>query len=293
MNKIIVFANDTGSVSELTAGAKALGANVSLISCGRHHGSADVVYTYSPESSVVTILEDIAAAAIGADMVLCETSRDGKLVAGYLAAKMKTSPLCDASSLKVTDGVVETTRLVYGGSAVKTERTHLPAVVSVGAGIFEAGGTNAAAEVKELCISAHAGVELVGTSPMEASTLNLAAAKKVIGVGRGLSSAENIPTIEALSVAIGAEIGCTRPVAEEEHWYGKERYIGVSGVMLKPNFYLAVGISGQIQHMVGVNQANVIFAIDKNENAPIVAQSDYCLIGDVNTVLPTILEKLG
>ena len=72
----------------------------------------------------------------------------------------------------------------------------------------------------------------------------------------------------AAAAALGAEIGCTRPVAEEEHWYSKDRYIGVSGVMIKPNFYLAIGISGQIQHMVGVNQTNVICAINKDENAP-------------------------
>ena len=89
------------------------------------------------------------------------------------------------------------------------------------------------------------------------------------------------------------EIGCTRPVAEEEHWYSKDRYIGVSGVMIKPNFYLAIGISGQIQHMVGVNQTNVICAINKDENAPIIKQADYTLIGDVNAVLPAIIEKLG
>ena len=111
-------------------------------------------------------------------------------------------------------------------------------------------------------------------------------------VGAGVS-ADNIPAAEKLAAALGAEIGCTRPVAEEEHWYSKDRYIGVSGVMIKPNFYLAIGISGQIQHMVGVNQTNVICAINKDENAPIIKQADYTLIGDVNAVLPAIIEKLG
>lgn len=106
-------------------------------------------------------------------------------------------------------------------------------------------------------------------------------------------SADNIPALEKLAEILGAEIGCTRPAAEEENWFPKERYIGVSGCMIMPNFYLAVGISGQIQHMVGVNQANVIFSIDKNENAPIISQSDYSLIGDVGCVLPALIEQLG
>ena len=118
-------------------------------------------------------------------------------------------------------------------------------------------------------------------------------AKKIVGIGRGISSADNIPAAEKLAGLLGAEIGCTRPVAEEEHWYPKERYIGVSGCMTKPELYLALGISGQIQHMVGVNQAGVIFAVDKSENAPIFAQADHCLVADINTALPALIELLS
>lgn len=292
MKNIFVFANNADYVAELTAGAKALGEKVSLITCGSSYGSADTVYKYSAEASVATLLNDIAATVSGADLVLCEASRDGKLVGGFVAAKMSTSPLCDASSLSIVDGVAEITRLVYGGAAIKIERAPLPAVVTAGAGVFEPGEVNETVEVLDLAVSACEGLELVGTSELEASTLNLAAAKRVVGVGRGLCSADNIPLVEAVAAALDAEIGCTRPVTEEEHWYGKERYIGVSGAMLKPNFYMAVGISGQIQHTVGINTSNIIFCIDKNENAPMVSQSDYALIGDVNTVLPALIEKL-
>ena len=185
------------------------------------------------------------------------------------------------------------TRLVYGGSAIKTEKSPLPAVAIMNAGVFDASASSGVPEILELEGSAQDGLELVGTSALETSTVNLAAAKRVVGAGRGLVSADNIPALEKLAEILGAEIGCTRPAAEEENWFPKERYIGVSGCMIKPNFYLAVGISGQIQHMVGVNQANVIFSIDKNENAPIISQSDYSLIGDVGCVLPALIEQLG
>lgn len=294
MEKIFVFANDAASAAELTAGAKALGGKVTLVTSGNSYGSADEVFAYPADLSMVTVLPQLAALIkdAGAELVLCEASRDGRLLAGYTAAKMSVSPLCDVNSLTVTDGVVETTRLVYGGGAVKTEQCALPAVAVVGAGTFEAGEATTPA-VNTVEAAACAGVELVGTEALVASTLNLAAAKRVVGVGRGLSSADNIPSVEKLASLLGAEIGCTRPVAEEEHWYSKDRYIGVSGVMLKPNFYLAVGISGQVQHMVGVNTSNVIFAIDKNENAPIVNQADYTLVGDVSAVLPALIEKLS
>ena len=295
MERIFVFANEAGSVAELTSGAKASGASVALVTSGKTYGCADEVFAYPAEVSLVSVLSAVSELIVSQkpQLLLCESGSDGRLLAGYTAAKLGVSPLCDVMSLSCTADAVETTRLVYGGSAVKTEQCAFPAVAIVCAGTFEASDAAAEPQVTQINCSGSCSVELAGTSAVEASTVNLAAAKRVVGVGRGLASADNIPAAEKLAAALGAEIGCTRPVAEEEHWYSKDRYIGVSGVMIKPNFYLAIGISGQIQHMVGVNQTNVICAINKDENAPIIKQADYTLIGDVNAVLPAIIEKLG
>ena len=295
MERIFVFANEAGSVAELTSGAKASGASVALVTSGKTYGCADEVFAYPEEVSLVSVLSAVSELIVSQkpQLLLCESGSDGRLLAGYTAAKLGVSPLCDVMSLSCTADAVEMTRLVYGGSAVKTEQCAFPAVAIVCAGTFEASDAAAEPQVTQINCSGSCSVELAGTSAVEASTVNLAAAKRVVGVGRGLASADNIPAAEKLAAALGAEIGCTRPVAEEEHWYSKDRYIGVSGVMIKPNFYLAIGISGQIQHMVGVNQTNVICAINKDENAPIIKQADYTLIGDVNAVLPAIIEKLG
>ena len=295
MERIFVFANEAGSVAELTSGAKASGASVALVTSGKTYGCADEVFAYPEEVSLVSVLSAVSELIVSQkpQLLLCESGSDGRLLAGYTAAKLGVSPLCDVMSLSCTADAVETTRLVYGGSAVKTEQCAFPAVAVVCAGTFEASDAAAEPQVTQIDCSGSCSVELAGTSAVEASTVNLAAAKRVVGVGRGLASADNIPAAEKLAAALGAEIGCTRPVAEEEHWYSKDRYIGVSGVMIKPNFYLAIGISGQIQHMVGVNQTNVICAINKDENAPIIKQADYTLIGDVSAVLPAIIEKLG
>lgn len=87
-------------------------------------------------------------------------------------------------------------------------------------------------------------------------------------------------------------MGCSRPIAEGEKWMSKERYIGVSGVFLKPNLYISLGISGQIQHMVGVNQAKTLVAVNKDKNAPVFKQVDIGLVADLYKVLPLIVEKM-
>lgn len=92
---------------------------------------------------------------------------------------------------------------------------------------------------------------------------------------------------------MGAELACSRPIAEGEHWMERERYIGVSGVMVKADVYLAAGISGQIQHMVGARDSRVIIAVNKDKNAPIFRFADYGIVGDLYKVLPALTKALG
>ena len=96
-----------------------------------------------------------------------------------------------------------------------------------------------------------------------------------------------------LAAVLNAEVGCSRPIAEGENWMERERYIGVSGVLLKSDLYLTLGISGQIQHMVGGNGAKVIVAINKDKNAPIFNYADYGLVGDIYKVVPALISQLS
>lgn len=123
--------------------------------------------------------------------------------------------------------------------------------------------------------------------------MELDKARLVVSVGRGIGSQENIAIAKTLADAIGAEIACSRPVAENEKWMEHERYVGISNLMLKPELYLAVGISGQIQHMVGANGAQTIVAINKDKNAPIFQFADYGIVGDLFKILPALTQQLA
>lgn len=127
----------------------------------------------------------------------------------------------------------------------------------------------------------------------QSNTVDLDKAKRVVSVGRGIGNKENIALVSALCQAIGAELACSRPVAENEKWMEHERYVGISNLMIKPDLYLAVGISGQIQHMVGANGAQTIVAINKDKNAPIFQYADYGIVGDLFKVLPALTAALS
>ena len=104
---------------------------------------------------------------------------------------------------------------------------------------------------------------------------------------------ENVVVAAGVAKAIGAELACSRPIAEGVGWLPKSRYLGVSGAVIQPDVYLALGISGQVQHMVGVNGATTIVAINKDKSAPIFTHCDLGLVADLSEVLPTLADQLG
>lgn len=136
-------------------------------------------------------------------------------------------------------------------------------------------------------------LKVLARKPKQGSTVDLGKAHCVVGVGRGFGKADDIALASALAKALQGEVGCSRPIAEGEGWMEHDRYIGVSGVTLGADVYVAVGISGQIQHMVGVDRAKIIVGINKDKNAPIFNMVDYGIVGDLYKVLPALTAKLG
>jgi len=121
---------------------------------------------------------------------------------------------------------------------------------------------------------------------------NLGDADRVCSIGRGLAAQEDLPMIQALAEALGAAVGCSRPIAEENEWMPLDRYIGISGQKFTGSLYLAIGISGQIQHLGGIREAKIIVAINSDAKAPIFAHADYGIVGDLYEFVPLLTQTL-
>lgn len=117
-------------------------------------------------------------------------------------------------------------------------------------------------------------------------------ATRVVAVGRGLRASEDLGLITDLAAALDAELGGTRPLAEGLNWLSRDRYIGISGQQIAPELYLAIGISGQLQHLAGARGSGTIVAINSDEHAPIAAEADYLLVGDLYQVVPELISAL-
>lgn len=299
--RIFVFAEREKAYRELCAGAGQLAGGVEAVRIGSADQLdeeikkvADKIWLIPEQSGAM--LEDYTetiAALIKEetpDLLLVEPTKRGKLIAGRLAAILGTSVLTDVMEL-AADGEVK--HLVYGGAAVRREKsTAATAIATVGAGVLAA--ENPSPRQGEVAVvdfmEPAKRLKRVSVEKKQKVSVDLASAKRVIGVGRGIAQEEDIAMVRELASAIGGEVGCSRPIAEGEKWMPKETYVGVSGLMLTPEVYMALGISGQVQHMVGCNRSKVVIAVNKDKNAPIFQQVDYGIVGDLYKVVPAMIN---
>jgi len=121
--------------------------------------------------------------------------------------------------------------------------------------------------------------------------VDLTQAPIIVAIGRGIKAPENIPLAQKLAKAIGGEIAASRPICDEG-WLPMDRQIGSSGQTVAPKLYLALGISGAIQHVVGMKGSRTVVAVNKDQNAPIFEIADYAIVGDIFEIMPALTEQL-
>lgn len=243
--------------------------------------------------------EDYAAAlaalvkAEDAAILLAGDTISGRELAAQTAAILDAGLVSGANQVEQVAGKIETTRIQYGGAIVKKEQVEPFAVITVPAGKYPPCSTaKKQAPIINHSINTDSPVEQVELSPIERHGASLDKSKTVIGVGLGFNQKEDLVLADELAKLFNAAVGCTRPVADDKKWLPSEQYIGISGANIHPDLYLAIGISGQIQHTVGVRDAKVIVAINKNENAPIFKGADYGIVGDLYQILPLLIEAI-
>lgn len=230
--------------------------------------------------------------AESAEVVLVGGTIVGKAVAGNIAIALDAGLVTDATKVEVAGSAVTTERVVYGGLAISTQETAFPAVITIAPHSYDLAPSGTAGMVETKEASNTSGVEVTSVDEIPHTGVDLSAAEKVVGFGRGVGAQEEISIINDLATAIGAEVGCSRPIAENTDWMPVEKYIGISGKQLKANLYVAVGVSGQIQHVSGIRDSKIIVAINNDENAPIFGSADYGIVGDFKEVVPALTNAI-
>ena len=261
-----------------------------------HLGAEKVFVLKAPGAwpeGLAKVVADVAGREQASVLLVGGTLR-GKDIAGKVAALLKAGLVSDAQKLKFANGSLETTRLLYAGLALCEDTVALPAVVTVPPHTFAEPAPSAARQgvVQAVEAAPDTRVTISNVHPIKSEGVDITTASKLVSVGRAFLRKEDLGLAGDLAKAIGAEISCTRGVAEDYHWLPIERYIGISGQKVKPDLYLAVGISGQVQHIVGIRESKFIAAVNSDERAPIFEASDYGIVGDMYEVLPLLTKAL-
>jgi electron transfer flavoprotein alpha subunit len=241
-----------------------------------------------------SILRDISQAN-GIDTVFIGSTRRGKHTASALSQMLNCGCITDAIEVRVEEGALQADRYSLAGNTIATETiSSNQKVVAIMPHAFKpAEKGEGKGKVVEVQVSIpQSSVKILERRDKKGEAVNLEDAKVIIGVGKGFSKEDDLQLARDLASVLKAEIGCTRPLAVDLKWLSEDRCIGLSSKKVAPELYFAIGISGQIQHTVGIMRARTIVTINKSEDAPMFDSSDYGIVGDLRNVLPKLSEEL-
>lgn len=245
--------------------------------------------TSRPEDHAAGIAE-LVRTEDAAMLIVGDTVR-GRELAAKIAALLDVALIAGAGDVKANGAGFEANRMAFSGSVLLTVDIDTLTVLTAPAGKRPAavpGGSSAPIVVRPSATDGR--VKVTGTEAIELGEMNLDSAKVVVGVGRGYDKPEDLQLARDLAEQLNAAVGCSRPLAEDLRWFPS--YVGMSGTIISPQLYVATGISGQVQHVVGIRDSKVVVAINKDDKAPIFAAADYGIAGDLYQVLPLLTQAI-
>ncbi|MCL4341920.1 MAG: electron transfer flavoprotein subunit alpha/FixB family protein [Candidatus Thermoplasmatota archaeon] len=282
LSQIVSRFRDTGEVHAVTSNPE----------FAKKFGPAKVLTVKPPilSDSLAAIITDLQKKD-PYDLIVIGTSVRGREIAGMLSFNTGLHAISEVNNVTPENGTITSSRFFYGGKSLITEKSGAKILVSA-PGIAEATEKAGNPPVEELSLG-KSKVSVEGTIEKKSGSVDIEKAGVIVSVGRGLGNKENLSKIEPFARAIHGEIAGSRPVCLDYGWLSEDRQVGLSGKKVQPKLYVALGISGQIQHIAGMRNSKVVVAVNKDKSAPIFEEADYGVVGDMFTVVQKLTEKVS
>jgi len=298
-----IIATDTARLGGILTAARQLGGHVTAAVVGPRSladavaaAGPDHVRWYAcrdgapPEAYASQVAEAVQKAA--PRVVLSSTASAGRVLLGAAAAKLGAAVVSSVQALAVEGDIVKVSRAAAQGKVVETlDAAGTVACVFDGEDVAPAASQPATVEEVPAADPGDS-LRVVETTPDSGGSAGLRTAARVVSAGLGIRAKGDLTLIQDLAAALGAEIACSLPVCDDMRWYGPERVVGRSHNQIAPDLYIAVGISGQPQHTVGVRDAKVVVVINNDPKAAFFKICDYGILGDLYKVVPALTAAL-
>lgn len=244
------------------------------------------------DAQVFTKVIADAAKAIDAKVIIFSNNFNGKAIAPRLSVRLKAGLVSGAVALPDLSNGFTVKKNVFSGKAFAniTVATDIK-IIALNPNSYSVVTTGGSAEVAEFTATVDAAKVQVTATDKVIGEIPLSEAEIVVSGGRGLKGPENWALVTDLAKLLGAATACSRPVADSD-WRPHHEHVGQTGLAIAPNLYIAIGISGAIQHLAGVNRSKVIVVINKDPEAPFFKAADYGIVGDAFEVMPKIIEAV-
>lgn len=245
------------------------------------------------DAQVYTKVLAQVAESVGAKVIIFSNNTTGKALAPRLSVRLKAGLVAGAVSLpNSADGFIVKKNVFSGKAFAHVAVASDVKIISLNVNAYQINSRGAAnAEIVPFNTTVDAPkVKVTGTNKTSGA-ITLTEAETVVSAGRGLKGPENWAMVEELATVLGAGLACSRPVADA-HWRPHNEHVGQTGIAIAPNLYIAIGISGAIQHLAGVNRSKVIVVINKDSEAPFFKAADYGVVGDAFEVVPKLTAAI-
>ena len=309
MATLLIAEHSNGALNDATAkaltAAKALGGDVDVLVAGKDCGpAAEAAAKLDGVRKVLKVDADLYAKQVaepmaalilsladGYDAIVAPATTNGKNTLPRVAAKLDSQQISEIVEVAAPDTFV---RPIYAGNAMEhVQSSDAKKVITVRTASFAAAGEGGPAPIEDATAAADPGIsDYVGEELTKSDRPELTAAKIIVSGGRGMQNGENFAMLEKIADKLGAAVGASR-AAVDAGFVPNDYQVGQTGKIVAPELYIAVGISGAIQHLAGMKDSKVIVAINKDEEAPIFQVADYGLVADLFKAVPELEEELG
>lgn len=255
-----------------------------------HHVQNDSLNVFDSQVQAKVIAQ--VAEQTGAKVIVFSNNSSGKSLAPRVAVRLKAGLVSGATALPDASNGFTVRKNVFSGKAFANVSINTGIkVISLNVNAFTITESDGTAEVVAFNASVDAPKLKVTGSTKTSGKVSLTEADVVVSAGRGMKGPENWAMVEELADTLGAALACSRPVADA-HWRPHNEHVGQTGIAIAPNLYIAIGISGAIQHLAGVNRSKVIVVINKDAEAPFFKAADYGIVGDAFEIVPKFTQAV-